>query len=1337
MKGLGRSANLLFLLVAAGLGVVCLTPGRAAALTITPSTWNVVGLDSNTPAFGPNRFPVGARVCGGTAGSTATATFSWDGGGSDDGTYIYLRPGSNSTVEIKYVATVSTDPQYPQACADAFFEVEVKKDSNAFDQTRRYHITADGLTTPTPREIYVEHLVSQARNGITKMEFGESLGSMADVANGGSMDLVKGNTYFIRMTGFTATSGYEQLESFVSFPNTIFQVLAVESDYSADTTTHVANHNPALYGDGCFWENDPNSPNYLACNDGGKIGGTIEITYQVKILSVGTGRESLNSLIHDFSGNSFHYNADYSTSARFANLIDPALVSISKSFFPTLTNTNGVSTLTFTLTNPNPGTVGNLNFSDPFPASLEVAEPPNATTSGCGTPTFAPAAGATSVSFSNGTAPAYGSCTVKVNVKPTASTTYNNVSDHLFVGTVDTGDNASASLTADTTTFPPPSPPSSCTTPTVLARWSMPDTTKPPVATIPAGVDVASATAGFTAAALGGDLISATGSPAANSWGATGWASSPGTTFPSATTAPWFDFTVDTSKYGGARMTANYAKETNGNWNNPNNNRIYVYSGANGATPTLVSTINSSAGSWQTGVNGITANAAATGSSTTTFRINATGSGFNQQTGAPQGTFYLDEIVVSGCSPPKPPAISKAFSPNPVAVGATSTLTFTVTNPNTDSNAAYSFSNYGFTDTLPAGLTVTSGSSTQCGGTLTMTAPNTLAFTGGGGGAGGVGALAAGGTCNITATVTVASDSPGPHDNVSGFVANTVGGIANTNTTASGVATASLMALAPPSIAKEFDANPVLLGNTSTLTFTITNPNVSNGLSGVAFADTFPVAPGAMKVATSPNVATSGCGAGAFSPALVGNETAINFTNGTIAAGGTCTVSVKVATPVAGTYVNTSGNVSHLINAATVNGNTATDSLLVKPVNPAISLIKQIGTSSTGPWSSSLAVQTGSPIYYLLTMENLGDVALSPVGVTDPTVSTAGCSWPVSLPVAVAANDNHIATCVIGPINATTTPGPTTTPPVAPYRNTATASGTYGGMAYTDVDWADYATTGLTISKSATTSYFGSAGSTLNYQYVVANPGFAALSGPATVADDKATATCPPLTTAVLSSDGTTPGDLDNFLDPGEQITCTAAYTVTAADVTAMAITNVASATVGGATSPTATLTVPKGMPSFLMVKSLQTFSDPINDQTSPKAIPGAFVDYTITVTNTGPGEVDAGKTVITDPIPADTELFVGDIDGSGPGSGPLLFTEGATASGLAYTFTSLDSITDNLAFSGDYGVDLYGKADTAPDGNGCDQSVTNIKIPLSGTFNASDGANHPSFSVKFRVRIK
>src|SRR5690349_2039149 len=104
----------------------------AAVLTITPLTWNVVGLDSNNVAVGPNNFPVGARVCntGNATATNVTSSFVWDS--SDP--YIDLRPGSLSTLSVASLAA--------GACTDFYFEVTVTRNSAAYNHTRRYHITA-------------------------------------------------------------------------------------------------------------------------------------------------------------------------------------------------------------------------------------------------------------------------------------------------------------------------------------------------------------------------------------------------------------------------------------------------------------------------------------------------------------------------------------------------------------------------------------------------------------------------------------------------------------------------------------------------------------------------------------------------------------------------------------------------------------------------------------------------------------------------------------------------------------------------------------------------------------------------------------------------------------------------------------------------------------------------------------------------------------------------------------------------------------------------------------------------------------------------------------------
>ncbi|MFH1688739.1 MAG: hypothetical protein ABIE42_00700 [Candidatus Eisenbacteria bacterium] len=157
------------------------------------------------------------------------------------------------------------------------------------------------------------------------------------------------------------------------------------------------------------------------------------------------------------------------------------------------------------------------------------------------------------------------------------------------------------------------------------------------------------------------------------------------------------------------------------------------------------------------------------------------------------------------------------------------------------------------------------------------------------------------------------------------------------------------------------------------------------------------------------------------------------------------------------------------------------------------------------------------------------------------------------------------------------------------------------------------------------------------------------------------------------------------------------------------------------------------GEPDIAVVKSATTSFDPVNGLVNPKSIPGATVLYTITAANVGTGSTDSGSVLTTDPIPVGTALLVSDIDG--PGSGPVLFQDGATASGLDYEFVSLASTTDDVAFSDDDGIS-YVYAPT-PDGDGCDGTVTHIRVSPEGALAGSDGVNHPSFSLLLRVRVK
>jgi uncharacterized repeat protein (TIGR01451 family) len=157
--------------------------------------------------------------------------------------------------------------------------------------------------------------------------------------------------------------------------------------------------------------------------------------------------------------------------------------------------------------------------------------------------------------------------------------------------------------------------------------------------------------------------------------------------------------------------------------------------------------------------------------------------------------------------------------------------------------------------------------------------------------------------------------------------------------------------------------------------------------------------------------------------------------------------------------------------------------------------------------------------------------------------------------------------------------------------------------------------------------------------------------------------------------------------------------------------------------------------PSLVNVKSSAVLSDPYNGATSPKRIPGAAVRYDVTVTNTGPGTVNANTVYIVDAIPANTDLYVNDI--AGAGSGPVAFSNRAPTSALTYTFTSLASTTDDVSFSNNGGATYT--YTPVPNGSGVDPNVTHLRINPKGTF-AGDpvaGAPSPSCTASFRVRIE
>lgn len=147
------------------------------------------------------------------------------------------------------------------------------------------------------------------------------------------------------------------------------------------------------------------------------------------------------------------------------------------------------------------------------------------------------------------------------------------------------------------------------------------------------------------------------------------------------------------------------------------------------------------------------------------------------------------------------------------------------------------------------------------------------------------------------------------------------------------------------------------------------------------------------------------------------------------------------------------------------------------------------------------------------------------------------------------------------------------------------------------------------------------------------------------------------------------------------------------------------------------------------ITKTSSVVSDPTN-QLFPKAIPGALVDYTITITNPLANSLTTVKTIdFKDAVPAKTKLYVADLNGNN--SGPMVFTGSLIpTTGLTYSFLGRGNMSDSLSFSADNGA-TWTYVPSA-DADGCDAAVTNIRVQPSG--NQTAGSN---FTLRFRVMIK
>ncbi|MDB5806436.1 MAG: hypothetical protein JWN73_3758 [Betaproteobacteria bacterium] len=365
-------------------------------------------------------------------------------------------------------------------------------------------------------------------------------------------------------------------------------------------------------------------------------------------------------------------------------------------------------------------------------------------------------------------------------------------------------------------------------------------------------------------------------------------------------------------------------------------------------------------------------------------------------------------------------AVSKSVSPTSVSAG--DIVTFTV---NIESFSTSPQSNVTFIDTLPGGMLLVDGSVTNginpvlsgagCTGLAQAGSAAAPQFT-----LNIPAADADGLTCTVKFTARVpASATPGVTTFINSLPVGSVGngGVSNTAAAAAG----TLSVLQPLTVSKTFDGvtNQALSqGSPSVLEIILTNNNYS-ALTGVAFTDTLPTAPGQIRVANPPN-ATSTCGgtltanAGDTAIVLAGGNIGGRSAAGPSFAPGTCSIRVSVVGGAVGTHTNTIP-----VGAITAQGTIAgTAGVAVANTNQAQATLKYDAALTVAKSFLTDPVTSGGSSRVRIVLGNTGNGVLNNVAVTDPLPAgllvatppnaSSTCAGPIAITAAAGANSAQL-----------------------------------------------------------------------------------------------------------------------------------------------------------------------------------------------------------------------------------------------------------------------------------------------------------------------------------------
>lgn len=344
-----------------------MTSQAAPVVTITPITWDVLGLDSQiaiTSTIGPSSYPVGARICSDTSITNMVATLVWSS----------ATPNTNINITGPVSYTVGSFPA--NTCADFYYTVDVARTAAAFDTSRLYSIqvTGQGISTPisntVPGLLYVERLNRYLNPGLLNRKLaGPTLVNLGGLY-----------TYTLNIANTTPIS-YSQLVNGFTQSLPVFRLVRVAASY----TIPITGTNNSVYADACGWQRDPYAVNARSCIGppptafpNSVVGGDMAITYTVNVIN--TGNTVLTPLIYGYVSPSsggpkyqYEYNAGTTLGVQAVNPNPPTpSATITKSVSPTQAAINEILTYTIVVKNNGTANLTNMTVTDNFPLALDL-----------------------------------------------------------------------------------------------------------------------------------------------------------------------------------------------------------------------------------------------------------------------------------------------------------------------------------------------------------------------------------------------------------------------------------------------------------------------------------------------------------------------------------------------------------------------------------------------------------------------------------------------------------------------------------------------------------------------------------------------------------------------------------------------------------------------------------------------------------------------------------------------------------------------------------------------------------------------------------------------------